>query len=95
MPFGIVTNTQSRRVILRGGHGHFSHALRIRDGTRDATSSPHNLTVDRTAYWTLQQFREPLPGEHPYRFVIPADSIFSKQLDKAVTDLRPKSSSNS
>ena len=48
----------------------------------------HNVTAHPTAEWTLQQFREALPGDHPYRFVIhDRDSIFSKQLDKGVTDL--------
>ena len=47
-----------------------------------------NLTAHPTAGWTLQQFREALPGDHPYRFVIhDRDSIFSKQLGKGVTDL--------
>jgi transposase InsO family protein len=47
-----------------------------------------NVTAHPTAEWTLQQFRETLPGDHPYRFVIhDRDSIFSKELDKGVTDL--------
>jgi transposase InsO family protein len=47
-----------------------------------------NVTAHPTAEWTLQQFREALPGDHPYRFLIhDRDSIFSKQLDKGVTDL--------
>jgi transposase InsO family protein len=47
-----------------------------------------NVTAQPTAEWTLQQLREALPGDHPYRFVIhDRDSKFSKQLDKAVTDL--------
>ena len=47
-----------------------------------------NVTAQPTAEWTLQQFRETLPGDHPYRFVIhDRDSIFSADLDKAVTDL--------
>jgi transposase InsO family protein len=48
----------------------------------------HNVTAHPTAEWTLQQFREALPGDHPYRFVIhDRDSIFSKRLDNAVMDL--------
>jgi transposase InsO family protein len=48
----------------------------------------HNVTAHPTVEWTLQQFREALPGDHPYRFVIhDRDSIFSKRLDRAVTDL--------
>ena len=46
----------------------------------------HNVTDQPTAEWTLQQFRETLPDDHPYRFVIhDRDSIFSKELDKGVT----------
>ena len=46
----------------------------------------HNVTDHPTAEWTLQQFREALPGDHPYRFVIhDRDSIFSQELDKGVT----------
>ena len=46
----------------------------------------HNVTAHPSAEWTLQQFREALTEEHPYRFLIQdRDSIFSKDLDKAVT----------
>jgi putative transposase len=46
----------------------------------------HNATSHPTAEWTLQQFREALPGERAYRFVIhDRDSIFSKELDEEVT----------
>jgi len=46
----------------------------------------HNVTDHPTAEWTLQQFRETLPDDHPYRFVIhDRDSIFSNELDKGVT----------
>ena len=48
----------------------------------------YNITAHPTAEWTLQQFREGLPADHPYRFAIhDRDSIFSKELDKAVTEL--------
>jgi len=47
-----------------------------------------NVTAQPAAEWTLQQFREALPGDHPYRFLIhDRDNIFSKPLDKGVTDL--------
>jgi hypothetical protein len=37
---------------------------------------------------TLQQLREALAGDHPYRFVIhDRDRIFSQRLDQGVTDL--------
>jgi putative transposase len=41
-----------------------------------------------SAEWALQQFREALPGDHPYRFVIhDRDSIFSRELDKQVAGM--------
>jgi transposase InsO family protein len=44
-----------------------------------------NVTAHPTADWTLQQFREALPGGHAYRFLIhDRDSIFSKELDSGV-----------
>jgi transposase InsO family protein len=46
----------------------------------------HNVTAHPTAEWTVQQFREALPGGHAYRFLVhDRDSIFSKELDKEVT----------
>jgi len=48
----------------------------------------HNVTAHPTAEWTLQQFRETLPGDHAYRFVIHGrDTIFSQRLDQEVTSL--------
>ena len=45
-----------------------------------------NVTAHPTAEWTLQQFREALPGAHPYQFLIhDRDSIFSMELDRGVT----------
>ena len=47
-----------------------------------------NVTPHPTAEWTLQQFREALPGGHAYRYVIhDQDSIFSKQLDASVEQM--------
>jgi len=38
-----------------------------------------NVTSHPTAQWTLQQFREAIPVDHEYRFLIhDRDSIFSK-----------------
>ena len=51
----------------------------------------HNVTAHPTAEWTLQQFRETLPGDHAYRFVLhDRDSSFSQELDKAVAKLGVK-----
>jgi len=47
-----------------------------------------NVTAHPTAEWTWQQFREALPHDHPYRFVIhDRDSIFARALDQQVTNL--------
>ncbi len=47
-----------------------------------------NVTAHPTADWTLQQFREAIPVDHPYRFVIhDRDSIFSQQLDEGIRHL--------
>jgi putative transposase len=41
-----------------------------------------NLTAHPTAGWTLQQFREAIPSDHSYRFLIrDRDSIFSTEVD--------------
>src|SRR5229473_6109601 len=46
----------------------------------------YNVTAHPSAEWTLPQFRQALTEEHPYRFLIhDRDSIFSKDLDQAVT----------
>ena len=43
-----------------------------------------NVTDHPSAEWTLQQLREALPDDHPFRFLIhDRDSIFSLELDKA------------
>ena len=48
----------------------------------------HNVTAHPTAERTLQQFREALPGGHPYRFLIhDRDSIFSADVDQGLADL--------
>ena len=48
----------------------------------------YNVTGHPTAEWTLQPFREALPHDHPYRFVIhDRDSIFSGALDQQVANL--------
>jgi transposase InsO family protein len=41
-----------------------------------------NVTAHPTAAWTLQQFREAVPSDHSYRFLIhDRDSIFSTEVD--------------
>ena len=46
------------------------------------------VTAHPTAEWTLQQFREALPGSHPYRFALhDRDTIFSRKLDQEVAAL--------
>jgi putative transposase len=47
-----------------------------------------NVTDHPTAAWTLQQFREVLTGDKPYRFVLhDRDSIYSTEVDSAVKSL--------
>src|SRR5215831_6871696 len=42
-----------------------------------------NVTAHPTASWTLQQFREAVPSDHSYRFLIhDRDSIFSSEVDE-------------
>jgi len=47
-----------------------------------------NVTAHPTALWTAQQFREAIPGDHSYRFVIhDRDKIYSEHVDEAVQSL--------
>jgi putative transposase len=47
-----------------------------------------NATKHPTAQWTLQQMREAIASDHPYRFLVhDRDSIFSKALDTSVGNL--------
>jgi putative transposase len=47
-----------------------------------------NVTDHPTAPWTIQQFREVITGEQPYRFVLhDRDSIYSTELDCALKSL--------
>jgi putative transposase len=44
-----------------------------------------NVTNHPTADWTLQQFREVINGEQPYRFILhDRDRIYSCELDSAL-----------
>ena len=46
-----------------------------------------NVTVHPTAEWSVQQFREFLAFDHPYRFLIhDRDSIFAENVDQAIRD---------
>jgi transposase InsO family protein len=43
----------------------------------------YNVTAHPTADWTLQQFREAIPSDHSYQFLIhDRDAIFSCELDE-------------
>jgi transposase InsO family protein len=47
-----------------------------------------HVTASPTAQWTIQQLREAIPADHPYRFLIhDRDSIFSAQLDESIRHL--------
>jgi transposase InsO family protein len=48
----------------------------------------YNVTSHPTALWTAQQFREAIPSDHRYRFLIhDHDSIFSEEVDEGVEGL--------
>ncbi len=50
-----------------------------------------NVTRHPTAHWTLQQLREAIPSDHPYRYLIhDRDNIFSAEPDTSVANLRLK-----
>jgi transposase InsO family protein len=58
----------------------------IETGTRRIAH--FNVTAHPTAAWTLQQFRNVITGEKPYRFVLhDRDSIYSAELDSALKSL--------
>jgi len=44
-----------------------------------------NVTAHPTAEWTMQQFRECIPADHPYRYLIhDRDAIFSRAVDRTL-----------
>jgi hypothetical protein len=44
-----------------------------------------NVTAHPTAEWTAQQFREAIPSDHGYHFLIhDRDSIFSSDVDQTI-----------
>lgn len=48
----------------------------------------HNVTAHPTTDWTLQQFREALPGDHGYQYVIhDRDRVYSPDLDQGVESM--------
>ena len=47
-----------------------------------------NVTAHPAAEWTAQQFREAIPSDHRYRFLIhDRDSIFSEHVDETIENL--------
>jgi len=47
-----------------------------------------NVTAHPTSEWTIQQFREAIPVDHPYRILIhDRDAIFSKTVDQCVNHM--------
>jgi putative transposase len=47
-----------------------------------------NVTAHPTSAWTMQQFRDAIPADHTYRFLIQdRDTIFSHQLDQTMRHL--------
>ena len=49
-----------------------------------------NVTSNPTAAWTLQQLREAIASDQPYRFLVhDRDSIYTQALDTSIANLRP------
>jgi transposase InsO family protein len=47
-----------------------------------------NVTAHPTSEWTIQQFREAIPADHPFRILIhDRDAIFSKTVDQCVSHM--------
>ncbi len=47
-----------------------------------------NVTKHPTAEWSLQQFREAIPSDHQYKYLIhDRDSIFSNRVDQSIENL--------
>jgi transposase InsO family protein len=47
-----------------------------------------NVTAHPTSEWTIQQFREAIPGDHSYRMLMhDRDSIFSKAVDQRASHM--------
>ena len=47
------------------------------------------MTSTPTAAWTLQQLREAIASDHPYRFLVhDRDSIYTQALDTSIANLR-------
>jgi transposase InsO family protein len=48
-----------------------------------------NVTSNPTAAWTLQQLREAIASDHPYRFLVhDRDSVYAQALDSSIANLR-------
>ena len=48
-----------------------------------------NVTSNPTAAWTLQQLREAIASDHPYRFLVhDRASIYAQALDTSIANLR-------
>ena len=75
--------------LLRGDHATFRTLyvfIVMEIGSRRILH--YNVTAHPTAEWTRQQFRDALPGDHPYRFVIhDRDSIFAGEVDQGLANL--------
>jgi len=77
----------SQRFLCRRD-GSLSSSLRVcNHGGRTRKIAHFNVT-DHPPAWTIQQFREVITGEQPYRFVLrDRDSIYSTELDCALKSL--------
>jgi hypothetical protein len=61
----------------------FAHRQPHASGAHPCRILHYNVTAHPTADWTLQQFREAIPSDYSYKFLIhDRHSIFSRELDK-------------
>ncbi len=69
-----------------GSYGRISHTLRFRRlGVGNSADRASQRNGASYGEWTLRQFREAVPGDHMYRFVVhDRDAIYSAELDQAV-----------
>jgi hypothetical protein len=70
-------------VIFGGDHDQIPRAVCVRaDGSGKSPHSAMQCYGPSECAWTLQQFREAIPCDHTYRFLIhDRDSIFSAEVD--------------
>jgi putative transposase len=81
---------RTRLRLLRGGNRDLPATLRLRRAQHRHAAGPihWNLTDHPTAEWTIQQFRDGLPLDGAYRFLVhDRDAIFAPTVDDALRSM--------